>query len=204
MNREVHSSITLGPCILEGSNVRLEPLSIEHFDGLLLAARGYDWQWLSADLSEPSSLKKWLRHTLQLQAAGEEIPFTVFRKSDNSIIGSTRYMDIQPENRGVEIGGTWYSPIVWGTVVNPECKFLLLRHAFEDWGAIRVQLKTDVKNIRSQSAILKLGARFEGKLRNHRFRRDGSIRDSMMYSIIREEWPRVKDALTKRIQSANP
>ncbi len=110
-------------------------------------------------------------------------------------------MDTQPKSKATEIGWTWYSPKVWGTVVNPECKYLLLEHAFEEWGAIRIQLKTDNMNIHSQEAILKLGAKFEGRLRNHRFRRDGTIRDTMMYSIIREEWPEVKSSLNKRIES---
>jgi RimJ/RimL family protein N-acetyltransferase len=110
-------------------------------------------------------------------------------------------MDIQPSHKGVEVGGTWYSPSAQGTVVNPECKLLLLKHAFEDWGAARVQLKTDVKNARSQRAILKMGAKFEGKLRNHRIRRDGTLRDTMMYSITSEEWPEVKAGLEDRISS---
>ena len=98
-----------------------------------------------------------------------------------------------------EIGWTWYSPSVWGTVLNPECKLLLLAHAFEDWGAVRVQLKTDNNNLRSQRAILKLGAKYEGRLRHHRFRADGTLRDTMMYSILREEWAGVKVSLLARI-----
>lgn len=164
-----------------------------------MAAQGFDWPLLSFDLSSGPGLSKWIDHTLALLSKGEELPFVVYAKSNNQIIGSTRYMDIQSENKVVEIGGTWYSRNQWGTVVNPECKYLLLRHAFENWGAIRVQLKTDNKNLHSQRAILKLGAKFEGRLRNHRFRRDGSIRDSMMYSIIAEEWPSVKASLEARI-----
>jgi len=146
------------------------------------------------------SMKDWINKTLKAQEVGQECPFTVFHKQQNRIIGSTRYMDIRPAAKGVEIGGTWYSPSVWGTAVNPEAKMLLLQHAFEDWGAIRVQLKTDVNNKHSQNAILKLGAKFEGQLRNHMIRRDGSFRDTMMYSITREEWPNVKNNLNKRLK----
>ena len=154
---------------------------------------------MSKDLSTKRSVNEWISDALQAQSRGEEYAFVV--KYQNKIVGSTRYMDIQPKSKAAEIGWTWYTKLVWGTVVNPECKFLLLRHTFEDWGAIRVQLKTDINNLHSQKAILKLGAKFEGRLRNHRFRRDGSIRDSMMYSITSEEWPIVKEGLLHRITS---
>jgi len=149
------------------------------------------------DLSTKRPVDEWISDALQAQSRGEEYAFVV--KYLNEIVGSTRYMDIRPENKGAEIGWTWYNKAVWGTAVNPECKFLLLRHAFEDWRAIRVQLKTDVNNLHSQKAILKLGAKFEGRLRNHRFRRNGSIRDTMMYSITSGEWPLVKEGLSRRI-----
>jgi RimJ/RimL family protein N-acetyltransferase len=126
----------------------------------------------------------------------------VVQLAGDRVVGSTRYMDVQAASKGVEIGWTWYAPETWGTVVNPEAKFLLLRHAFEAWGAIRVQLKTDLKNLRSQAAIKKLGAKEEGVLRRHRFRRDGTIRDSVIFSIIREEWPAVKAAMEERIGGA--
>ena len=130
-----------------------------------------------------------------------EYAFAVFLKPNNRMVGSTSYLDVAPKRKIAEIGSTWYSSEVQGTVVNPECKYLLLKHAFEDWSAIRVQLGTDVKNVHSQRAILKLGAKFEGRLRNHGIRPDGSIRDSMLYSIISEEWPTVKKGLEARIES---
>lgn len=144
-------------------------------------------------------MKNWIAKALKAEAKEQEYPFAIFHKLEKSFIGSTRYLDIRPFAKGVEIGGTWYSPSMWGTDVNPEAKFLLLEHAFGDWGAIRVQLKTDVNNTRSQNAILKLGAKFEGRLRNHMIRRDGSFRDTMMYSITREEWPTVKNNLNRRL-----
>jgi RimJ/RimL family protein N-acetyltransferase len=112
-------------------------------------------------------------------------------------------MEVQPRDRGVEIGWTWYAPRCWGTTVNPESKYVLLRHAFEEWGAIRVALKTDVLNVHSQAAIRKLGARFEGVLRQHRIRRDGSYRDTVMFSIVDSEWPHVRERLLSRINVPN-
>jgi RimJ/RimL family protein N-acetyltransferase len=138
---------------------------------------------------------------LKAEEKNEEYAFAVFHKRDGKVVGSTSYLGVSAKRKIAEIGSTWYLPDLWGTVVNPECKFLLLKHAFEEWSAIRVQLATDVKNAHSQRAILKLGARFEGKLRNHGFRQDGSIRDTMMYSIISSEWPKVKKELEARIES---
>ena len=187
----------LGPLTLSGRAVRLEPLRPSHSEALLEAAGESDWTWMPAVLDSRRSVERWISETLEAQSQGVEYPFVV--KNQSKIVGSTRYMDVREKDKGAEIGWTWYKKSVWGTAVNPECKLLLLRHAFEDWGAIRMQLKTDVNNLHSQGAILKLGARFEGRLRNHRFRRDGSIRDTMMYSITSDEWPAVRKALLVRI-----
>jgi RimJ/RimL family protein N-acetyltransferase len=155
---------------------------------------------MSADPRTKDAMDKWIDLALNAEERGTEYPFVVFSMEDHRAIGSTRYMDVRPLQRGVEIGWTWYASKVWGTVVNPECKFLLLKHAFEDWNAVRVQLKTDNNNLHSQNAILKLGAKFEGRLRNHRVRRDGSSGDTMMYSITDEEWRQtIKGSLWKRI-----
>ncbi len=156
---------------------------------------------MSLDARTKETMAEWIAATLKAEERGTEYPFTVFRKEDHKVLGSTKYMDVRPLQRGVEIGGTWYTSRVWGTVVNPESKFLLLRHAFEDWNAVRVQLKTDNNNVHSQNAILKLGAKFEGRLRNHRIRQDGTTGDSMMYSITDGEWrDSIKRSLQKRIQ----
>lgn len=192
---------TLGPCTLEGKTVRLETLNMEHAGSLLEARENFDWAWMSRDLSTLHAMKAWIAEALEAQRMSQEYPFAVFHKAQERFIGSTRYMDVQAENRGVEIGWTWYSPSVWGTSVNPETKLLLLTHAFENWGALRVQLKTDHNNQHSQNAIVKLGAKFEGQLRNHRIRRDGTIRHTMMYSIIKEEWTTAKSNLIERLQS---
>lgn len=157
---------------------------------------------MSVDARTKETMAEWIGATLRAEELGTEYPFTVFRKDDHKVLGSTRYMDVRPLQRGVEIGWTWYTSRVWGTVVNPECKFLMLRHAFEDWNAVRVQLKTDNNNVHSQNAILKLGAKLEGGLRNHRIRRDGSTGDSMMYSITDGEWrDSIKSSLQQRIES---
>jgi N-acetyltransferase len=203
---------SLTPCTLVGRYVEIVPLAREHADELLEAGKGVDWSWIFS-LTTKDEVSSWMASADKARERGDEFVFVVklipgsgvkAATTDTGLIGSTRYMDIQASQKGVEIGGTWYSPSVQGTAVNPECKYLLLKHAFEDWGAIRVQLKTDVRNARSQRAILKLGAKFEGKLRNHRIRRDGTIRDSMMYSITREEWPDVKASLEARIEAWRP
>ena len=169
---------------------------------LLSVAQDSDWSWMPVDPRTEAEMTRWIGDALQAQERGTEYPFVVCSKKTREVLGSTRYMDVRSPQKGVEVGWTWYSSKVWGTVVNPECKFLLLQHAFEDWGAIRVQLKTDDRNVHSQGAILKLGARYEGRLRNHRIRSDGSIGDSMMYSITVEEWrSTVKESLRKRVEA---
>ena len=143
-------------------------------------------------------MSEWIAAALEAERQGREYPFAIFDQT-GELVGSSRYMEVQTRDRGVEIGWTWYARRHWGTTVNPESKFILLRHAFEDWGAIRVALKTDVLNVHSQAAIRKLGARFEGVLRQHRIRRDGSYRDTVMFSILDSEWPQVRERLLRRL-----
>jgi RimJ/RimL family protein N-acetyltransferase len=189
--------------VLEGERVRLEPLAMTHADALQAAADSGDdvWSWLAYDLRRREQLSKWLEEALRQRDGGQEVPFAVVWKPEGRVVGSTRLMDIQPRHRGLEIGWTWYRRDLWGSKLNPECKLLLLRHAFETWGAIRVCLKTDVKNVHSQEAIKKLGAKYEGTLRNHYIRRDGTYRDSVYFSIIESEWPAVRRALEERLAS---
>jgi N-acetyltransferase len=196
---------SLGPCTLEGRHVRLEPLQTSHASALLAAAQDSDWAWMSVDARSEPVMGRWIDDALESERKGSEYPFTVFLKESGKIVGSTRYMDVRKAHRGVEIGTTWYSSRVWATAVNPECKLLLMRHAFDDWGAIRVQLKTDNNNIHSQRAIQKLGAKYEGRLRNHRLRRDGTYGDSMLYSVTVDDWRQgVESALRARIDSFGP
>ncbi len=190
----------LGPCVLEGERLRLEPLRKHHVEGLL--AIGGDpeiWRWLPEELDNRETIERFIENALQCEAAESCYAFAVVRRADGAVLGSTRYMDIDHVNRGVEVGWTFYTRSAWGGPVNPEAKYLLLRHAFEDWGALRVALRTDVRNLHSQAAIRKLGARYEGTLRSHRIRRDGTLRDTVQFSVLREEWPEVREGLLARL-----
>jgi RimJ/RimL family protein N-acetyltransferase len=199
------NAASLGPIVLEGRGVRLEPLASTHREGLRQAAADPRiWPWMPADLSRPGALEAWMDEALYASDRGTAYVFTVIDRATNRIVGSTRYMDIQAEHRGVEIGWTWYAPAVWGTSINPEAKWLLLKHAFEEWGALRVQLKTDHQNLRSQAAIKKLGARYEGTLLNHRIRPDGSLRHTVLFSILPDEWPAVEARLIARLGRDTP
>ena len=193
----------LGPVVLEGRHVRLEPLGPGHADDLLAAAADpLIWRWLPERIESRADLERWLGDALRAQAAGAEYAFAVVDLRSGRAVGSTRYMDVSQTQRGVEVGWTWYDRAAWGTAVNPEAKLLLLGHAFEDWGAIRLYLKTDSLNERSRAAIPKLGAHYEGDLRNHRIRLDGSYRHSSYYSILDSEWPAVKAGLEQRLANS--
>jgi RimJ/RimL family protein N-acetyltransferase len=190
----------LGPTTLQGAHLRLEPLGQEHAQPLFVAARSPEiWTWLPAMPTTPAAMKDWIGEAVEAAEQGREYAFAVVWRGDARVLGSTRYMDVQPRVPAVEVGWTWYAPDTWGTVVNPEAKMLLLTHAFGEWGARRVALKTDALNLHSRAAILKLGARFEGILRNQRLRSDGSAGDTAMFSITDSEWPEVKAALGRRI-----
>ena len=192
----------LGPCFLEGQNLRLEPLRQEHGDALFEAAQRMEWGWFLYPLRTRQDVAMKIGSALESERNNEGYAFAVRMKKDGRIVGSTSYLGVEAKHKRVEIGSTWYLPKVQGTVVNPECKYLLLKHAFEDWGAVRVQFTTDANNVHSQNAILKLGAKYEGKLRNHGMRPDGSTRDAMVYSIVPKEWPEVKAGLLARIHTA--
>jgi len=192
----------LGPTALTGQHVRLEPLRPVHAEGLLAAGQDESiWTWLPAKLTTREAVDRFIAEAMKAEAAGTEYAFTVSAVNSGRVLGSTRYIDVAEAHKGVEIGWTWYARDAWATKVNPECKFLLLKHAFEDWAAIRVMLKTDHKNERSQQAILRLGALFEGRLRNHRIRPDGTLRDTMVYSITPAEWPWVQAHLLERLRA---
>ncbi len=188
---------------LTGRHVRLEPLRHVHLDDL--AQAGGDpaiWRWMPASGATRPGLDRWLEAAVAAEERGSEYAFAVISLEEGRAVGSTRYLDVQPEHRGVEVGWTWYAPRLWGTALNPQCKLLLLKHAFEEWGAIRLCLKTDSLNARSRAAILKLGAKYEGDLRNHRIRPDGTYRDTSYYSILPTEWPAVKAGLEARLTKA--
>jgi N-acetyltransferase len=185
------------PVTLAGRRVRLEPLDYRHAAELLVAA-SHDDIWNYLDEPTPRTVEQiraFITDALDEQKSGRRLPFAIVDNHTETAVGSTSYIDIRPADRGVEIGWTWLTPSRWGTGINREAKYLLLRHAFEDQGAIRVALKTDARNLRSQRAIELLGAVREGVWRNHRILSTGTYRDSVFYSITDSEWPRLRAGL---------
>jgi N-acetyltransferase len=182
---------------LQGKFVRLEPLSEDHIPGLTEIGAGRDfWNFmLYGDIKTESDMRKWVLDILERGKRGTDLPFVAVHLETGRVAGATRYLNIMPNDRGLEIGGTWYGLDFQRTAVNTECKYLLLKHAFEDLKCIRVQLKTDSLNERSQKAIERIGAKKEGVLRNHMILPDGRMRHSVFYSIIDTEWADVKSRL---------
>ncbi len=185
------------PVTLQGRWVALVPLSTDHVP--LLLAAGKDpriWTYMRTGARVSNeSMTELVDQLLRSQEAGLDLPFTIFYRPHGTAVGMTRFLDIRRSDRGVEIGGTWIDPRLWRTPVNTESKFLLLRHAFETEGCLRVQLKTDLRNLRSQQAIERLGAKREGVFRKHLVLPDGHVRDSVFYSLTNDEWPGVKARL---------
>jgi RimJ/RimL family protein N-acetyltransferase len=192
--------IDVRPVTLEANGVRLEPLALEHHDGLVAAAAdGQLWQlWFTA-VPEPQQTRGYIDAALLGQRAGHMLPWAVRELRSGAIVGSTRYHDIVPEIARVEIGYTWYAARWHRSHVNTSCKLLLLRHAFETLGCAVVGLRTDNFNFASQRAIEALGAKKDGVIRHHLARRDGSVRDSVIYSILAAEWPDVRRHLELRL-----
>jgi len=150
-------------------------------------------------INTEEGMRVWVRDILERQTFGTDLPFAVILLENGRAIGGTRFMDIRSQHCGVEIGGTWYATSSQRTTVNTECKYLLLCHAFEVWHCIRVQFKTDLRNERSQRALERIGAMREGILRNHMILRDGTVRHSVYYSILDNEWPVVKRGLEEKL-----
>lgn len=186
--------------VLTGSLVNLRILQAADAPVLVAAAAdGNLWTLPFTVVPSASTIDAWIAHALQGYAAGAVLPFTVELRDGKKVIGSTRFWKIDRENRKLEIGHTWYAASWQGTGVNTECKFLLLRYAFEELKCVRVQLTTDIRNERSRRAILRLGAVEEGIIRNERIMPDGCKRTSVRYSIIDDEWPQVRDRLSARL-----
>ena len=185
------------PIILTGRHVRLEPIGQKHADDLYRFGQEESiWRYLSgAPFTGPAHAREWVDTCIARNESGERVQFAVIHAGDDRAIGSTGYLDIDRPNRALEIGMTWYGIPYQRTAVNTECKYLLLRHAFEDLGALRVCLKTDHRNERSQRAIARIGGVREGVLRNHRIAKDGVNRHSVYFSIIDSEWADVKERL---------
>lgn len=185
------------PVTLTGNIIRLEPMSEAHIPDLLeVALNPAIWRFmLYGDIKDEAGLRHWVNDILELQKRGTDLPFTVIHLQTGKAVGCTRYLDIRPAHRSVEIGGTWYGAAFQRTGVNTEAKYLLLRHAFETLGCIRVQLKTDSLNERSQRAIERIGGVREGVIRNHMILPDGRYRHSVIFSVVEQEWPQVKKRL---------
>lgn len=194
----------ISPVVLEGSDVRLEPLMADHAEELVAAADdGELWNSTVTVVPSRATMADYISSALTAQSQGRELPFVIIRKLSGQVVGTTRFYNIEREYRTVEIGYTWLAASAQRTAVNTEAKFLMLRHAFESLRCIRVALVTDVLNQQSQKAILRLGAKQEGILRNHMIMPDGRYRDSVCFSIIEAEWPEVKEKLAAKLTASH-
>ena len=192
--------MVIEPITLEGSFVRLEPLRPDHEEGL--AVVGLDpelWRWTLDRIEKPADIRASIASALKEQAEGSSLPFATIHEPSGRVVGATRFLNIAPAHRRVEIGSTWVAVPWQRTAVNTEAKLLMLAHAFEVWKCLRVELKTDALNTRSRAAILRLGAREEGVLRSHMICQDGRVRDTVYFSILDSEWPDIKTRLQESL-----
>ena len=190
------------PVVLEGKTVRLEPMAESHVDAL--TAVGLEeslWRWIPTACSSHDDIEEYVRSALADQERGVALPLVTIECASGTVIGSTRFGNIDAANKRAEIGWTWINPKWQRTAVNTEAKFLMLRHAFETWKCIRVELKTDALNERSRNAILRIGAKEEGIFRQHMITASGRYRDSVYFSIIDSEWPEIKERLLTMLKS---
>jgi RimJ/RimL family protein N-acetyltransferase len=191
--------VEIGPVTLDGAHVRLEPLEERHCEELAEAARdGELWKLWYTTVPAPEEMAADIARRLALPTM---VPFTVVDKATNRCVGMTTYMNVDRTNQRVEIGSTWYARSVQRTALNTEAKLLLLGHAFDTLGCIAVELRTHVRNEQSRRAIERLGAKQDGILRHHSYAKDGSLRDTVVYSIIAPEWPEVRARLQGMLDS---
>ncbi|WP_307258407.1 GNAT family N-acetyltransferase [Oikeobacillus pervagus] len=178
---------------LENNIVRLLPLELEHVEGIYEAAQDQRiWEHMSVDLTDKSRVYQYVQDAEQKRRNGTDMAFVIINRKIEKIIGATWFLDISTQHKRLEIGSTWIHPHYWRTNINTNCKYLLLKNCFEELHLNRVQIKTGHENIRSQKAIERIGAVKEGILRNHMIRKEGPIRHTIMYSVIKEEWTKVK------------
>ena len=190
----------IDPVTLTGRFVRLEPISLDHHAALCEAGLDPElWALSVSRIRTPGEMREYIEAALRAQSEGSALPFATIEAATSRPIGSTRFGSIDRENRWIEIGWTWIGRAWQRTPVNTEAKYLMLRHAFETMGCIRVELKTDVLNARSRAAILRIGALEEGILRRHMITASGRVRDTVYYSVIDLEWPSVRAALERRL-----
>jgi N-acetyltransferase len=191
--------------VLEGPRLRLEPMTREHLPGLEEVA--YDdriWRYMLIWVKTRADLEAWMEDALRTKEAGTAMPWVTVLKAENRVIGSTRFADLDRRHGTVELGYTWLAPEFHGSGLNAEAKLLQLRFGFEELGLRRVALKTHHENLQSQAAMRKIGATEEGTFRNHYVMPDGSARHSVWFSVIREEWPRVRSLLEARVGESQP
>lgn len=191
-------AMEIRPITLEGRTVRLEPLSLAHHAQMCEAGLDFElWHWTPKNVRSPEDMRDYIKQALAEQKRGTSLPFATIDPASGKVIGSTRYLNINVANLRLEIGATWLAKNWQRTAANTEAKYLMLRHAFEEFGCIRVEFKTDSLNQRSRDAILRLGAKEEGTLRNHMLTWTGRIRHTVYFSIIDSEWPEVKTELER-------
>ena len=196
--------LIIEPTTLVGRYIILRPPSMEDIDGLSIAARdGEIWNNRFSQFPNLNEIEKYIQEMLDLSSKGSILPFITIHKSSNTIVGTTRYLNIDYENHRLEIGHTWIAKSWRKTYVNTEAKFLMLQYAFEKLACIAVEIRTDVLNTVSRQAIQRLGAKQDGILRHHKIMRDGRIRDTVCYSIIKPEWKQVKENLMKKLMKYN-
>ncbi|MEO8348317.1 MAG: GNAT family N-acetyltransferase [Acidobacteriota bacterium] len=196
--------MSLEPVVLQGSHVRLEPLTHDHFEDLVQVALDPEiWRWTTERVRSHLELRAWIDRALAARDTGTAMPFATVALPHGKAIGGTRFATFSKADRRVEIGWTWIGRDWQRTAVNTEAKYLMLRHAFETLGCIRVELRTDVQNERSRAAIRRIGAKEEGVLRKHSVTATGRVRDTVYYSILGEEWPGVKAGLDAKLDRAS-
>lgn len=196
------SLMVVEPVTLTGHYVQLEPMLPAHRDFFVDVGLDEElWRWIPDPVRTPEEMSAYVDAALAQQASGVSLPFTIVERASGKVIGSTRYANIERVHRRIEIGWTWVATLWQRTPVNTECKYLLLRHAFEVLGCIRVELKTDSLNEKSRKAIARIGAREEGIFRNHMITSTGRIRHSVYFSVIDSEWPAVKARLEEKLKS---
>ena len=202
MTETISSEMIVTPVTLEGKHIQLEPLLAAHHAALTEIGLDEDlWRWIPVPVRTSEEMSAYIEAALAEQARGVSLPFTIVEKSSGKPVGCTRYANIDRVHHRVEIGWTWVAKHWQRTAVNTEAKYLLLRHAFETLGCIRVELKTDSLNEKSRAAILRVGAQQEGIFRNHMITASGRIRHTVYFSIVDNEWPTVKARLEQRLNS---
>ena len=181
---------------LEDELIRLEPITLEHIQQMLPLSSDSDvWRWYTEDLTHPEDLKKWMMKLLDASRGGSQMTYAVLSKSTNEVVGSSSYGHIDWEEHCIEIGWTWLAKKYIGTGINKHMKFLMLQHAFSTMQIERLELRTDEDNIRSRKAMEKIGAKYDGTLRSHRATQGGRRRNTVLYSILRGEWPSIRTSI---------